>query len=95
MLLLTAAALVAAALILRSTLPGGGTSPLPTPSAGHDSPLPGPLVSPLDPGTPAQGNDARRPLLPGAAAALFWVALGIVLSLSLAAIVRRLLHAAE
>jgi len=53
------------------------------------------LVSPLDPGTPAQGNDARRPLLPGAAAALFWVALGIVLSLSLAAIVRRLLHAAE
>jgi hypothetical protein len=85
----TVVAVVAGALILKGALPGGGESPLATP-AGNQSPLPGPGESPLS--TPGSSDGASWLLWPGAAAALLWVALGIVLALLLAALIRRLLR---
>ena len=85
----TAIAVVAGALILKRALPGGGDSPLPAPSA-TESPLPGPGESPL--ATPGLSDGASWLLWPGAAGALIWVVMGIILALALWALIRRVLH---
>ena len=91
LLAVTVLAVVVAALVLKSALPGGGVSPLATPASAAESPLPGPDGLPQDPGTPGL-TDESPSLWPGAAAALLWVALGIILALGLSALVRRLLR---
>jgi len=81
-LALVAALVVVTALWLRGALPEESVrSPLSTPLVAGESPLP----------TPLQATDAPIPPAPwaGGGAALLWVALGIVLALSVAFLVLR------
>jgi hypothetical protein len=94
LLALTAVVVAAAALILKGALPGGGESPLPTFTSRVHLPLAGQDESPLGAGTPGPSDDGSASLWPGAAAALLWVAMGLILALALWALIRRIFRRA-
>jgi hypothetical protein len=70
--------IVAGALWLRGALPGGQRSPLPTPGLSGESPLPTPV--------PASAT-ILPPSWTGVEATLLWVALGVLLSLTIALVI--------
>ncbi|MDY7077923.1 MAG: hypothetical protein SXV54_13490 [Chloroflexota bacterium] len=83
-LALALAFIVAVALWLCGTLPGSDRSPLPTPMISEESPLPTPtplIVASSPPSSWTNGG-----------AALLWVALGILLALSIAFLILRWYH---
>jgi hypothetical protein len=92
LLALTAIALTAAALILRHVLPGGGTSPLTSPGSEGRSPLPQPGESPIGEDAQELDDGVSPSLWTGAAAALLWVAMGIILALVFSVLIRRFLR---